>query len=239
MGFLNLFDKKPSEKAIEKQMRYAKEPYAQPEYRRAAMEQLLKWDTEAALDAVLQRLTSVVQSPHWDEEEKRWLMDEMITKGEAGKQALIRFIMKHNEVSYAIKALHKLTSKEEITQVLIEALQHRPPEDHRSSLGKTELIAALQEQEGQHVISALLPYLDDLHDDVQCITMDVLTTKKASEAYPRLVQIISDDTRSPRVLRHAAMLVHQLKLPIDPKQALTAEVAEDFAIKNGKLESLR
>ena len=40
-----------------------------------------------ALAAVLARFTVVVQSPHWDEEEKRWLVDELATRGEPARIA--------------------------------------------------------------------------------------------------------------------------------------------------------
>ena len=71
--FARLFGKTvPDEKAIGKQVAKAKEPYAQPEYRRMAMEKLLEWDTQESLRGVLERFAVVVQSPHWDEDEKRW-----------------------------------------------------------------------------------------------------------------------------------------------------------------------
>ncbi len=240
MALFGLFgSSQPTSKAIEKQVTRVKEHYAQPDYRRAAMDQLLAWGTDESLDGVLQRLSVVVQSPHWDEEEKRWLMDEMAKKGDPAQQALIRFMMRSNAVSHAMVALGKMCSPEELTNILLEALAIRPPDDHRSSQAKMELIAALQEKSDPRIVPALIPYLNDQNDDVQCITIDVLAEKQAQEAYPNIAQMVTEDRHSPRVLRHAAGAVHRLGLLVDLQKPLTAEVAEDYAIKAGKLKPLR
>ena len=81
MGIFGFFGKSaPSEKAIANQVQKAKEQYAKPEYRRVAMDKLLEWNTKASLKGLLGRFTVVVQSPHWDEEEKRWLVEEFVKK---------------------------------------------------------------------------------------------------------------------------------------------------------------
>ena len=56
---------KPTQKNIEKLVIRVKERYAQPEYRREAMERLLGWNTPEAIIGALARFTVVAQSPHW------------------------------------------------------------------------------------------------------------------------------------------------------------------------------
>src|SRR4051812_25609807 len=105
---------KPSPKNIEKLVVRVKQRYAQPEYRREAMERLLGWNTPEAITGALSRFSVVAQSPHWDEEEKRWLVDELATRGEPARQALKAFLAKENHVAFAAKALEKLDrSKDE------------------------------------------------------------------------------------------------------------------------------
>ena len=72
MGLFDIFKSGPTSDSILGQIRKAKEVYAQPEYRRMAMEKLLKWGSEESLRGLLERFTVVEQSPHWDEDEKRW-----------------------------------------------------------------------------------------------------------------------------------------------------------------------
>lgn len=234
-GFLG--GDKPNPKNISKLVLKVKERYAQPEYRRGAMEKLLSFATPDAMDAVLQRFSVVVQSPHWDEEEKRWLVDELAERGELAKAAVTRYLAKENHIAFAAQALARLTSPAEYVETLMASLASRTPEDHRSVQGKQELILALGDTQDERVVSAVLPYLDDHADDVQCAVVDLIERLGATSAFSTLVQVLSDDVRSGRVLRHAAGAVSRLKAPIDPTRALQPAVAEDFIVKEGTLHA--
>jgi len=237
MGLFGFFkNSAPSEDAIRKQVTYVKEQYAKPEYRRAAMDKLLGWGTREALLGLLNRFTVVVQSPHWDEEEKRWLVEEFVARGEMAKDVLTEFISYANEVTYAIRALSRLTSsEEELVAILLQALKARAPEDHRSGQSKMELIAALEERNVPGLASAVVPYLDDHNDDVTCMTLDLIALKKEASAYPRIVQMLSEKHHSARVLRHAAATAFKLDIGVDSTQILAPEITEDYIVKDGKL----
>jgi HEAT repeat protein len=227
---------KPTPKNIDKQMTRVKERYAQPEFRRAAMDQLLEWGTPEAFDALLKRFTVVVQSPHWDEEEKRWLSGVLAEHGEEAKAALIRFLAKENHIAYAAKALHRLcTSDDELVEHLIEALKARAPDDHRTVQGKQELVAALGQRASPEQLAVVVAYLDDHSDDVQCAAVDVIKDRQVTAGYDRLREMICEDIHSARVVRQAAAAVAALKLPIDPQKALEPAVTEDFVVKEGTL----
>jgi hypothetical protein len=226
---------KPTPKNIDKTVAKLKERYAQPEYRRGAMERLLSWNTPETLDAVLARFTVVAQSPHWDEEEKRWLVEELVERGQPAREALSRFLLKENHIAFAASALRQLCPAEGYVQALVEALKARDPDDYRSAQGKQELIAALGDVEAKGAAEALLPYLDDHSDDVRCTTVDVIEKLAAEEAFGRLAEILTEDLHSDRVLRHTAGAVSRLKVPIDPAKALQPAVTEDYVVKDGSL----
>lgn len=230
---------KPTPKNISKLVNKVKERYAQPEYRRTAMEKLLAWSTPEALDAVLSRFTVVVQSPHWDEEEKRWLVEELAERGAPAQEALTRFLARENNIAFAAQALSRLVSPEAYAGELIAALKARPPEDHRTVQAKQELILALGDTGDARVAEAILPYLDDHADDVQCAAIDVVERVQAEPAYNRLAALLTDEIRSARVLRHAAGAVSRLKAPIDPQRPLQPAVTEDYVVKDGTLASAR
>jgi hypothetical protein len=236
MGLFGIFGKKaPSENAISKQVQKAKEQYAKPEYRRMAMDKLLEWDTPESLAGLLGRFSVVVQSPHWDEEEKRWLVDELVKRGDKVKGVLIDFLMKANEVTYVIRCLEKLCTRDEIQQILVDALKKRSPDDYRTHQSKMELIAAFEAYSQPEFVDVLLPYLRDHNDDVKCMTIDVLAPMNDEGVNRELVKMLSEDYHSGRVLRRAAAAVHKLELEIPVNIGLAKEVTEDFVVKNGKL----
>lgn len=233
MGLFSWFWKSnPTQKAIEKQALKAKEAYAQPEYRKMAMEKLLGWNTKESFKAVLGRFSVVVQSPHWDEEEKNWLVKELVEKGDLAKEVLSEYVLSSHEVTHACIALSKLCSKEEYAELLTRALESHHPEEYRFSQAKMELVAQLAEVDagGLELDGILLPYLGDHNDDVQCMVLDVIAQHRLQKAYPALLQVLLDTARSARVLRHAAKHVADLKIPIEDNQALPTEVAEDYHV---------
>jgi hypothetical protein len=244
MGFLDgIFGgDKANKKSIDKLVARVREAYAQPEYRREAMEKLLAWSTPESIIGVLARFTVNAQSPHWDEEEKRWLVDELTGLGVPAREALRRFLAKENHIAFAAKALSRMGTKDEYLADLVQALKARSPEDHRTVQGKCELVACLADTDDARVIEVLVPYLDDHGDDVQCGVVDALArlwalvpTEATAPALPKLQAVIADDRRSARVLRHTAAAMNRLQLPIDATRSLAPAVAEDFLVKDGKL----
>lgn len=231
---------KPTQKNIDKLIVRVKERYAQPEYRREAMEKLLSWGTPEALAGVLARFTVVAQSPHWDEEEKKWLVDEMAELGEPGRAALRAFLAKENHIAFAARALKRVDSADDYVLDLVGALKAKPPEDYRSTQGKVELVACLSETGDPRVAEAVIPHLDDHGDDVQCATIDAVERLwekigARGQLEQRLQRMVADDGRSARVVRHAAAAMQRLQVPIDPARPLAPAVAEDYVVKDGKL----
>ncbi len=240
MGLLDIFKSGPTAEGILSQVRKAKEVYAQSEYRRMAMEKLLKWDTDDSLRGLLERFTVVVQSPHWDEEEKRWLVEELIKLKDRSKPILREFILKKNEVNHALLAFRKIVESDDAyKEILVEALNLRPPSDHRSVQGKQELIAAISEFEPQFYAELLLPYLDDHSDDVQSATIDALSKSDDCRVFAALKKLLESEVHSARVLRSAAHVIESKKIPVDSTLRLSDVVKEEYFIDNGHLVRLR
>lgn len=237
MGFLDIFCKKgPSKDAIAKQVRRAKEPYAQPDYRRMAMEQLIKWNNDESIKGLMDRFSIVVQSPHWDEEEKRFVVEQLVELGEKTLPIIKNFVLEKNEVNHALLAYSQIVNDEKAYgDLLIEALKKRPPSDHRSVQGKQEILAAMMEQKNPRFYEYILPHLDDHSDDVQCLAIQALGLSDDDQIKEKLVEILGSESHSARVLRTAATVVaeHQFKLP--ENMVLSEVVSEDFRVKNGFL----
>ncbi len=220
---------------IDKQIAKVKERYSKPEFRREAMDKLIRWGTAESLSGVLQRFNVVAQSPHYDEQEKQWLSQAFTTLGQEGKAALVKHLNKENSVIYVIQALEGMLETSELHDIVVTALTGREPEDHRSVQAKQELVAWLGQHADDTRLPTVAPYLFDHADDVQCTTIDVVEARRVDAAYGNLLQLISSDTESPRVIRRAATAISQLEIALEETDSLAAEVLEDFELKNGKL----
>lgn len=240
MGWLNIFGNKgPSEDAIAKQVRKAKEPYAQPDYRRMAMDQLLKWDTEASLRGLLERFCVVVQSPHWDEEEKTWLVEEIVALGEKTLPILRQFIFEKNEVNHALLAYAQIIKDPKAYgDLLIEALKCRPPSDHRSVQGKQEILAAIMEQKDRRFDPYIAPHLEDHSDDVQCEAIEALADTDDEAIKEHITLLLGSELHSARVVRTAAAVVAKQKFKVPQNIVLSEVVSEDYRIDDSQLVHL-
>lgn len=244
MGFFELFwSDKPNKKQISKQKLRLKEQYAKSEYRQSAMNQLLKWGTSECLLALLDRFKIVVQSLYWDEIEKLWLVDELAKHGESTKKVIKNFILNEdeNEIMYPICVLKRICSEFEFIEIILQALNKRKPKDHRSTVAKLELITVLESCSSLNLdtlINTVEPYLEDVHDEVKCIVIDILTEQKNKEIYipvDNLINIISNNSLSERVLKHAASKICKLNFQIPENKLLAANLTKDFELKTGRL----
>ncbi|MEM7495302.1 MAG: hypothetical protein AAF471_04020 [Myxococcota bacterium] len=242
MGLLgSLWGGRPTAKAISKQATLAKDPYVQSEYRMAAMNKLLKWQTKESLLAVLGRFAVVAQSPHWDEEEKVWLKDQLSQRGELAKETIVEFMRSTGAITHPAQVLSRLCSdQEEFVRYLKGALTDRPPEDYRSAQAKRELILALQATEVGHAIDCVTVYLADQSDDVRCTAIDAVRARGNPALQKQLVGMLADDKNSPRVLRHAASAVSELRLPVgsELQLQLAQAVAQNYRVEGGKLKAM-
>ena len=240
MSFFGLFgNKKPTQKQISKHVEKIRQQYAQTDYRRASMEKLLEWNTKESIAGVLKRFSVVVQSPHFDEEEKSWLSAEITKKGELAKEAIRDFLLVSNDVSYPIRSLAEICGRHELVLILKESLKNRNPDDYRGSLAKIDFINALARYSDSFSGEEVLPYLDDHNDDVKCRAISTLLEKKVSIADDKFVEMLFEDIHSARVLRHVGAAVSEKKLSLPDKRELQPSVLEDFHIKQGVLKANR
>ena len=226
---------KPTQKNIDKQVTKLKERFAQNDFRRMAMDKLFDWGTPEAYDGVLKRFTVVVNSAHWDEEEKKWLVETLVSHGVPAQEALIRFIHKENQVTFACRALARLCTPSDLVDHILSALSSRSPEDIRTEQGKKELIHVLDENPDPRNAEVILPFINDHSDDVQCAAIDVVKNHSLTDCYEKLQALLYDELSSARVQRYAAAAVHELGLDLDVTLPLMAAVVEDYMVKDGKL----
>lgn len=229
------------EKQIERHLKKVKQGYAQPEYRRGAMEALLKMGTPEAYFALCKRFAVVSNSAYWDEEEKRWLVETFIEQGTPAVEPLKRFVHEVDNVNYPVRALKGLLEAEELTTFLLEALRARAPDDYRRDKGKLELIDHIGRRDAnQELVDAILPYLADHSDDVICKTIEVLEDWQLPQASPDLYAVMLNETLSARVQRRAAQAIALLSLESEEDIAgLPEAVAEDYKIDGRTLRSSR
>ncbi len=234
MGLLDFLKPKS---ALQKASEQIREAYAQPDYRRTAMDKLFEIGTDEAYAALLQRFTYNANGQIADETEKKDLVDELGDVGEPVLPALKAFIQKEQQLAYPIRALVKIVGKEAARDFLLETLQRYDPLDHRSTKSKISLMIAVGELcEADHA-PVLVPYLDDHSDDVQFQAVMALERLANPETRIALCEVCSVDTHAARVQRQAANTLAELRWSVkDRYPKFVDELKAEFIIgKKGVL----
>lgn len=224
MGLLDVFKRGTP---VERALKDLREPYAQPDVRRAAMQKLLEIGTEEAYDALMVRFTFNSHGHIADESEKRELMDDLVRLGRPAVPAIQRYIKSNKQVSLPIRALSRILERAELLTFLTETLTSFEPLDHRTTDQKRMIIDSLGDLASAAEAPLIAPYLNDHSDDVQMQAVEALDKLRNPETYDALAKICIGDAHAARIQRRAAMVLESAEHP----------VRGDFEQFNGELKS--
>lgn len=208
MGLLDIIKpKSPLQKAAEN----VREPYAQPDVRRGAMDKLFEIGTEEAYQALLRRFTINAHGQIADESEKRELVDKLVQLGTPALPALQTFIETEKKaISFPVRAVCRILDDEDAIAFLKGVLQGYEPEDHRSVHAKNTLLHTLGEMVDGSEAELFVPYLQDHDDDVQMQAIAALEHLAEDRTREALIEVCTNDAHAPRVQRRAAQALLDL-----------------------------
>lgn len=234
MGLFDVFKRKSP---VEKLTKELTEPYAQPDYRRTAMNKLIELGTPEAHAALLKRFTFNSNGHIADESEKRDMVEEIVRIGAPMVPHLRHFLRTEKAVEFPIRALLKLESKEAVRDFLIETLQQLEPLDHRTTERKRGLITALTDLGYQEAAVAIAPFLTDHSDDVQFQAIEALEALAEPSTFPAMVEVCVGDGHAGRIQRRAAQALQKFEVSVrDRFEAFNAELKSEFMLgKKGQI----
>ena len=234
---MGLFDFIKPKSPLQKASEQIREAYAQPDYRRGAMDKLFEIGTDEAYAALLQRFTYNANGQIADESEKNDLVRELSDVGDKVLPALKGFIQREQQLAYPIRVLVNIMGEEDARAFLLETLERYEPMDHRSTKSKISLLIALAELTTKDDAPRLIPYLDDHSDDVQAQAVMALEQLANPDAKDALCLVCADDAHAARVQRQAAGVLVDLGWSVKERYAgFSDELKEEFILgKKGAL----
>src|SRR5262249_35428936 len=148
-----------------------------------------------------------------------------------------RYIRREKQIAFPVRALARIIDKSEVIAFLLETLRAYEPLDHRSTQQKTTLVMELGELGGPEQATAIVPYLDDHHDDVQFQAIVALERFKNPETRTNLAELCCGDAHSARIQRRAAQALADLEWSVkDHYDRMSAELKAEYLLgKKGYL----
>ncbi len=200
MPLLDMFS---AEGKIRRLTKKITEKYGPPENRQKAIETLASMDTAEAWSALLMRFTINSDPSITDAEEKQRVFELVVGAGDKTVGPLEDFLRKQDSVSWSLRALIELLPHAEVTDLVLGELARIGPEYTRDPEKKIQLLTWLAEHPGEaphpRLGETLIPFLEDMSDDVKLAAARTLTQAKVEAAREPMLAALVAPEQSARV----------------------------------------
>ncbi len=184
MGLLDIFSKeKREERTRAGNIQRAINKYSQSGDRYKAMEALAIEGSDQAIYGLLRRFGMMYDKSIEDEQEKEWVFDTLVSKGESALPSVRRYLAAADSVSWPLRVLQKIApDKDAEVAVIAEALARHEPGYERDPTKKIQLIRHLGLMKHKKSPELVAPYLADMDEGVRFATVEALLVLKNEEA---------------------------------------------------------
>jgi len=188
MGLLDMLGMGGPEAKVRRLQKKAMQKFGPAENRQGAIEELGELKTEAAIDALLSRYTFRVDPGITDDDEKARVLALVTQAGEVALAPVKRFISGRDEISWPLRALEGLLPEAEVVKFLVEVATKIGGEYSRVPEKKVLLMHALSAHRSPDIAPAVLPFLDDMDDEVQIAAAEVIVKQQHPAGREPLIQ---------------------------------------------------
>ncbi|MEM9488327.1 MAG: HEAT repeat domain-containing protein [Myxococcota bacterium] len=231
------------ERSLQRAIKKATNKLAQSPERWAAMERLRDEGTDEALYHLLRRFSFSSLKTIEDSDEKNWVVQTMIAKGEVGLPALRRYIKAESTVAFPLRILEGVASREQALDIIDDLLAEEEPgytRDPDKRIQVIDWLADWKECSDDDVAGRVSPYLKDFDESVRFAAVEALSLRPSAEAAePLVMALINPDEESGRlrlriaeVMCEAALELCGQKKKVQP--LLEGDLAQ-FRIQKDKL----
>ena len=178
--------------------------HAQSVDRFAAMEKLGKDGSDDSLFALTRRFSFKYDKTIEDQQEKEWVKDTLISKGEASLPAVRRYMKDATTLHYPLIVVGRVASIKVALEIADELLASEPPGYTRDPERRTDVIAWLaecDEASNEEVTTRCIPYLADFDENVRYKAVDSIALKPHPIASGPLVDALVREEEESRRLR--------------------------------------
>src|SRR6267142_1655072 len=188
MGLLDMLGMGGPEAKVRRLQKKAMQKFGPAENRQGAIEELGELKTEAAIDALLSRYTFRVDPGITDDDEKARVLALVTQAGDVALGPVKQFIRTRDEISWPLRAIEALLPEPEVVKFLVEVARKIGGEYSRVPEKKVLLLHALSARRSPEIGPAVLPFLEDMDDEVQIAAAEVLVKQQDPARREPLIQ---------------------------------------------------
>lgn len=229
------------EKSLQRVVDKATNKLAQQPDRWGALERLRDDGSDGALFGMCKRWSITSLKGVEDEQEKNWVVDALVEKGEEAFSPLVRYMKTAEHLSYALKVLQKIGDKDRVLKVIDELFATEPPGYVRMPERRIDLITwfgdwSRKKLSEDEAVSRLAPYLTDFDENSRFAAIDAMRGREPEKIGAPLIEaLLRPEEESGRIKRTILEVLEQGKVKLgDQAEAvaaiLTGPLADDFRV---------
>ncbi len=209
MGILDIFGGSGPEKAKKLKAKVTQK-YGDPLTRQKAIAQLGEMRIPEAVSALLGRFTITVDPLTTDGDEKEHAFELIKAFGQDAVEPVKHFLRSSDHASsWALRILEALLPEPELIAVCVEQLHRLGTTYTRDPQKKTVLIHFLTGKQDPRIAPALVPFLEDMSDDVKIAALNGLGALKLAAAREPMLKILTAEDTAKRVQTAAIAALHE------------------------------
>ncbi|HET6612374.1 MAG TPA: HEAT repeat domain-containing protein [Kofleriaceae bacterium] len=220
------------DRALKRAMDKTVNKLAQSPDRLAAMDKLRQDGSEEALFGLCRRLSFDYDKMIEDHDEKQWVIEVLVSRGEAALAPLRRYMKIADSVAHALRATEQIVDPQGAIDIAAELLADEEPgytRDPKKRLQVIEWLGELDDVPPAEVARLVSPYLADFDENVRFQSATALAQKTCPEAAAPLVQaLINPEDESRRLKIKIAELLADTGLSLAGHEADVGHAIEDI-----------
>jgi hypothetical protein len=174
--------------------------YGDPATRQKAIEQLGEMKFPEAVSVLLSRFTITVDPLTTDADEKERTYDLVKSFGKDAVPPITEFLGKNEAAtSWALRLLGELLTEDEVLGACVEALRHLSAHYTKNPEKKVVLLHHVTGKADPRIAPVVLPFLEDMSDDVKIAALKALGSFKYEPAREPMLKLLTADETARRV----------------------------------------
>jgi hypothetical protein len=174
--------------------------YGGPEARQKAIQQLGEMDLPEATASLLARFTITVDPATTDTDEKEHVFGLIRARGEAAVEPIRAFLRRSDQASsWAMRLLRDILPADRYVTAVVEHLRQLSEAYTRDPEKKLVLLHEAESLDDPRIAPTVLPFLDDMADDVKIGGLRALAPKAYPEAREPMLKLLTAPETARRV----------------------------------------
>jgi HEAT repeat protein len=209
VGILDIFGGSGPDKARKLKAKVTQK-YGDPTSRQKAISQLGEMKIPEATSSLLARFTITVEPLTTDADEKEHVFELITSRGRSAVDSVKEFLRTaDSSSSWAVRLLSALLPEPELVGICVELLHQLGATYTRNPEKKIVLIHFLTGKDDPRIAAALLPFLEDMSDDVKIAAIKALAPLKYEPAREPLLGLLTAEETARRVQTAAITALHE------------------------------